>query len=156
LVQQLLSTIASGMGQCNVNMEADKMLIPLQYLTKVLGLLVNPSVTEINCTVLDSVNSRKFNNFLLKHTLKNCPKISKIELMNKKAFMHLLGKRDILPVDLFKKSWSDLKSIRSRNDYLSTDDTLKFIQENFPNIESVICPTRDDYYFLIFNISTGS
>jgi hypothetical protein len=130
--------IASSIHQYNDNMEANKLLIPMPQLTKVLSLLVNSSVTEINCSAFGKKSdemSRKFNHFLLKHTLKNCPKINKVKLLSKKPFFHLLGKLEILPVELFKKSWNDVKSIKSHTEYLCTDDTLKFIQENFPNIE---------------------
>jgi hypothetical protein len=139
VVQQFLSLIASGTSQFNVNLDADQLIIPLPHLTEVLSLLVNPSVTELDCTVFDSSSSnRKFNNFLVKHALQNCPNIRKIELRNQlcatfKPHQH----RDTLPVECFKRSWNNLTSIKSRDDFICNEDTLKFIQENFPNIESV-------------------
>jgi hypothetical protein len=73
LVQQLLSVIASDEMLLNSFTET-------QSVQNLLSLLVNPSVTELNCAVLDSNTSYgNFNDFLLKHALKNCPKISKIE-----------------------------------------------------------------------------
>jgi hypothetical protein len=118
VVQHFLTMIASGTGTRNINMEADKMLIPLTHLKKVLALLVNPSVTEINCTLFDNIraNSQKFNNFLLKHSLENCPKISKIDFMNSKPSNKFDTKRNVLPIERFKKSWNDLKSIKTNCD----------------------------------------
>jgi hypothetical protein len=129
-VQQVLSVIA----------KERLLFIPFAeaHLTKVLGLLVNPSVTELNCTAFDHnvTVSREVNNFLVKHALKNCPNITKIELRHEKPLVSRQN-RDTLPVECFKASWNNLKSIKSHNDYICNDDTLKFIQENFPNIESV-------------------
>jgi len=135
LVQQLLSMIILETNQLII--DSDKMLnIPLSHLTKVLGLLVNTSVTELDCTVFDSSSdSHNFNNFLLEHALKNCPQISKIELMNSGKLFN--RKQNILPVAHFKKSWSDLKIIKS-HDYICNEKALKLIQQSFPNIESVI------------------
>jgi hypothetical protein len=122
-VQQLLSVIASD----------KKLLIPFteaQLVQKLLGLLVNSSVTELNCAVLDNPRAGNFSDFLLKHALKKCPKISKIELMNR--YYH----ERMLPVERFKLSWNNLKSIKSRG-YFCNEDTFQLILENFPNIESV-------------------
>jgi hypothetical protein len=130
--------IASGIYQFKVNAKSlDKMLIPFPLLTKVLSLLLNSSVTELDCTVFDSYYSQNFSNFLFKHALSNCPKINKITLMDEKLLMLDNRSHDILPVELFKGSWNNLRSIHSRQWYLCTDHTLKFIQENYPNIESV-------------------
>jgi hypothetical protein len=126
LVQQLLSVIAS-----------DEMLLisftKAQSVQKLLGLLVNSSVTELDCSVLDSnPQAGNFSDFLLNHALKNCPKISKIELKNHYRYNH----EQMLPVERFKLSWNNLQSIKSF-DYICNEKTLKLIQENFPNIESV-------------------
>jgi hypothetical protein len=127
LVQQLLSVIASD----------KKLLIPFteaRSIKVLLGLLVNPSVTELDCAVLDSnPQAGNFSDFLLKHALKNCPKISKIELTNHYRYNH----EQMLPVERFKLSWNNLQSINSF-DYMCNEKTVKLIQENFPNIESVI------------------
>jgi hypothetical protein len=99
-----------------------------------LSLLVNPSVIELNCAVLDSNTSYgTFNDFLLKHALKNCPKISKIKLTNRH---YRYNHEHMLPVERFKLSWNNLKSIKSRS-YICNEKTFKFILENFPDIESV-------------------
>jgi hypothetical protein len=136
LVQQLLSMIVLDTNKLKV-VESDKVLnITLSHLTKVLGLLVNTSVTELDCTVFDSSsNSHNFNNFLLEHALKNCPQISKIELMNSGKLFN--RKQNILPVAHFKKSWTDLKIIKS-HDYICNEKALKLIQESIPNIEYVL------------------
>lgn len=141
-MQQFLSMIASGMGICNADMDAKKMLIPLPHLSKVLKQLLNPYVTELDCTLFDEVlcNAKKYNNLLLKHALKNCPKISKIYVANPKPSVYMLADQvtDPLPVELFKQSWNNLKSINSsRRDYICDENTLKLIQESCPNIESV-------------------
>jgi hypothetical protein len=131
-VQQILSTIASGIDIYDEEETDAKSLIPLTQLNKVLSLLVNPSVTELDCTVFDIIfsdDNRKFNNLLLKHALKNCPKISKI------VFFKSFDCYKELPVKHFKQSWNNLISIKT--DYVCNEDTLKLIKENFPNIESV-------------------
>jgi hypothetical protein len=129
------------MRQFNVPVEAK--------LIRLLDLLVNPSVTELNCTVFDSsfFRSRKFNNFLLVHALKNCPKISKIEFRNKQFRSSDLVKKKIdkLPIKCFKNSWNNLTSIKCQKDFIVNDNTLKLILENFPNIESVC--SKDSYKF---------
>jgi hypothetical protein len=136
LVQQFLSIIASrrslpwefGMGG------VDQMLIPEEHLIKMLGLLVNPSITELDCTIFNEHrNLRKVNNFLLEHSLKNCPNILKIKFENN--FKYPLFSE--LPIECFKKSWFNLRSIniRSCRTLFSNEDTLKFIQENFPNMK---------------------
>jgi hypothetical protein len=133
VVQQFLSTIASGMGEFVKNFDADKMLIPLPHMAKVLTLLMNSCVTELDCTVFDHFTGvHKFNNLLLEHSLKNCPAMSKIKFKNKDSTEF----PDILPVEQFKKSWNDLKSLKSQ-DFICNEQTLEFIQENFPDIESV-------------------
>lgn len=142
VVQQFLSMIASGMGISNADMDAKKMLIPLPHLSEVLKQLLNPYVTELDCTLFDKVtcNAKKYNNLLLKHALKNCPKISKIYVANPKSAVYLPPEQvtDQLPVERFKQSWDNLKSINiSRHDYICDENTLKLIQENCPNIESV-------------------
>jgi len=145
VVQQFLPMISSGMAQLNINKEVDK----VPHLTKVLSLLLNPYVTELNCKLFNRISSYSllFNNFLLRHTLKNCPNISKIELSTHRERptpfrVNTELDQEILPVELFKKSWNNLKSIKSQNDYHCNEDTLKFILENFPNIESVIWFSR--------------
>jgi hypothetical protein len=126
-VQQILSVIASD----------EKLLIPFtkaRSIKVLLGLLVNPSVTELDCAVLDSnPQAGNFSDFLLKHALKNCPKISKIELTNPNRY----NPEQMLPVECFILSWNNLQSINSF-DYICDEKTVKLIQENFPNIESVI------------------
>jgi hypothetical protein len=72
--------IASSLLPWRISGDVSKFLIPEEHLIKVLGLLVNPSVIELDCTVFDGGHSRKINNFLLRHSLKNCPNISKIKL----------------------------------------------------------------------------
>jgi hypothetical protein len=140
VVQLFLSMISCGMNQYFINKDAEKLLVPFALLKKVLSLLVNSSVTEINCRSLDDSGTiKKFHNFLLRHTLKNCPKISKIELRCESNLTHLtICEPEFLPVERFKNSWADLRSIKSRNEYICSVDTLKYIQENFPNIESVL------------------
>jgi hypothetical protein len=131
-VQQILSVIASD----------EKLLIlftEARSIKKLLGLLVNPSVTELDCAVLDSnPQAGNFSDFLLKHALKNCPKISKIELINSSNSFKLNKKRASLPVLRLKRSWTDLICIKSHNGYTCNEKTLKLILENFPKIESVI------------------
>jgi hypothetical protein len=132
LVQQILSVIASD----------KKLLIPFteaRSIKVLLSLLVNSSVTELNCAVLDRNTSYgNFNDFLLKHALKNCPKISKIELTNPyKVYNYDYVQEYMLPVESLKMSWNNLRSIKIV-DYICNEKTLKLIQENYPNIESVI------------------
>jgi hypothetical protein len=135
LVQKLLSVTVLDTNQLNED-DSDEMLsIPLSHLTKVLGLLVNQSVTELDCTAFLS-KVHNFNSFLLEHALKNCPKISKISLMNSGKLFN--KKQNILPVAHFKKSWSNLTIIISHDNYICNEKALKLIQESFPNIESVI------------------
>lgn len=140
VVQQFLSMIASGLGRNNARMDPDKMLIPLSLLPKMLKLLLNPFITELDCTAFDNILSDKckISKILLKHALKNCPKISKINCFNING-KKLRGQRitDLLPIELFKQSWSNLKSITSICGYSCNEDTFKLIRENFPNIESV-------------------
>jgi len=139
MVVRFLSMIAASN-----NDEADKMLIPFRHLTKVLGLLVNPSITELDCTAFDgSSGTRKINNFLLEHALKHCLKIRKIKLLNSNSF-RMTSKRDQLPVKRFKSSWSNLTIIKSHNDYMCNEKTLKLIRENFPNIELVSLSIEDE------------
>jgi hypothetical protein len=115
---------------------------------------VNPNVIELNCTVFDcSSDRRAFNNLLLKHALKNCPKIRKIELMNSSNSFKLNKKRVSLPVQRLKRSWTDLVCIKSHNGFTCNEKTLKLILENFPNIESVIplfymCSGTIIFYFM--------
>jgi predicted lipase len=132
--------ITSGIYQYNVNGDTKNLLIPFALMKKVLSLLVNSSVTEINCRAFaDNSTNKKIHNFLLQHTLKNCPKLSKIELRCERKLTSLTFREpEFLPVERFKNSWADLKSIKSRNEYICSVDTLKYIQENFPSIESVI------------------
>jgi hypothetical protein len=127
VVQQFLSMLA--LDKFDFKKEVDKMLIPLAHLTKVLGLLVNPTVTEIHCASFVSIGgNRKFNNFLLKHALENCPKISNIEY---------LSKSNSCSVERLKKSWDNLKSIKSE-DLICKEITLKLIKKKIPNLESVV------------------
>jgi hypothetical protein len=150
VVQNLWSMIASGIGKFNIDMNKVE-LVPLPDLTKVLRLLLNPNVTEFNCTVFDSIEfeSPKFNNFLLKHALENCPKISKIALLNKSGIRIPFKKQQfLLPIERFQQSWNNLLSIQTSQEddhgsYSCTDDfcnehTLEVIQQNFPNIELVL------------------
>jgi hypothetical protein len=133
VVQKFLSTLSSG----TKDKDEDKMLIPLQYVYQFLRLLVNPSVTEINCSGFDCYkSSRNVHNFLLRHALENCPKISKVTFMDK-GLCRYPKSGEILPVERFKRSWNNLTSIKTHNDLICKEDTLKFIQQNFPNIESV-------------------
>jgi len=143
MVQQLLSEFASFASS-----KKDACLHP--YLTKEeLGLLVNPSVTELNCLLFNSISKGPiFSNFLLDHALENCPKITKIELLNR--WRRCDRKTiDTLPVQLFKYRWNNLKSLKCYNDFIVYDNTLRFIQENFPNIESVLL-FKKKMYLLIF------
>jgi hypothetical protein len=131
LVQQILSVIASDKKLLNSFTEA-------RLVQNLLSLLVNPSVTELNCSVLDS-NPRagNFSDFLLKHAMKNCPKISKIELTNPyKLYNYDNVQEYMLPVESLKMSWNNLRSIKLV-DYICNEKTVKLIQENFPNMESV-------------------
>jgi hypothetical protein len=120
------------------------MLIPaLPHLTKVLSLLVNPSVTELDCTVYDgSFSYAKINNLLMKHALQNCPNIRKINFGRVEDDIREYQKR--MPIERLKKSWNNLKSIKTEG-YYYEEDTLKFIQENFPNIESDCLDCPRDY-----------
>jgi hypothetical protein len=132
LVQQLLPSIVLV-----INRRAeDKVRIPLIHLTQLLGQLVNPSVTELDCTLFDysRANSRALKSELLANAVENCPNISKIKL----ARTDLLSWNNsfMIPVERLKKSWDNLKSINTAfNQYKCTEDNLKFIQENIPNIE---------------------
>jgi hypothetical protein len=150
LVQKLLPLIIPDLT--NLRREAQKKFI--HPLTKVLGLLVNPSVTELDCyELLDCKLDiyQELNSFLVEHALNNCPDIRKITLMAWEQH----EQKHILPVCRLKKSWNNLKSINVG--YLSltcNEDTLKLIQENFPNIESVFrlnCSRRQNYFLLFFN-----
>jgi N-acetylglutamate synthase-like GNAT family acetyltransferase len=140
LVQRFLSMISSGIYQYNVNRDTENLLVPFALMKKVPSLLVNSSVTEINCRAFaDNSTNKNIHNFLLQHALKNCPVLSKIELRCERKLTSLtIREPEFLPVERFKNSWADLKSIKSRNEYICSVDTLKYIQENFPNIESVI------------------
>jgi hypothetical protein len=147
--------IASAFGKFNIDMKKVD-LVPLPDLTKVLRLLLNPNVTEFNCTVFDSIEfeSPKFNNFLLNHALVNCPKMSKIELNNRSGRRVPFKKPQFLfPIERFKQSWNNLLSIQTSQEddhgnYICTDDfcnehTLEVIQQNFPNIELVFSYLQD-------------
>ena len=139
VVQKFLHTI-SGMdcGPSNICMEPEDMLIPLKHLTKVLGLLLNPFITELDFTIFDRLPfTPNYIIFLMEYALDNCPKISKIKLMDTLIYT-FYKERNLLPVERFKQSWNNLKSISCHEDYICIDETLKLIQENIPNIESVI------------------
>jgi hypothetical protein len=144
--------IASSMSKIDVLMEGKLM--------RLLDLLVNPYVTELNCAVFNKIRlirTRKFNDFLLVHALKNCPKISRIEFGNKQSLSldMFRQKIDILAIECFKNSWNNLTSIKCQEDFIVDENALKLIQENFPNIELVF--SRDSYkigaiiHFYYFN-----
>jgi hypothetical protein len=139
VVQQFLSMIAIGIHHFSTFAQEEKLLIPMPLLTKVLGQLVNPNVTELNCMLFDNSifeidNScfNKDNDFLAEHALKNCPKISKIGFNHLKPLM-VGGKPQELPVELLKKSWINLRTIKTTN-FICKENTLKLIQQNFPNL----------------------
>jgi hypothetical protein len=140
VVQKFLCTIASSMVRTPYwNYKRVELLIPKTHLPEFLSLLLNPSVTELDCTAFDIYSgcSPKYNRFLLMHALENCPKISKIEFWKTDSASWSPSSRQAVPVRFFKKSWNNLKSIKTQADYLFNKKSLKFIQENFPNIESV-------------------
>jgi hypothetical protein len=112
-----------------------KLLIPLPHLRKFMALLMNPTVTEINLARFMTIDGdRYFNHFLLNYVLKNCPNISRVEFSD--ILRCYNNKPHMLPVERFKRSWSDLKSIITK-DYICKVKTFRLIQQQFPNLESV-------------------
>jgi hypothetical protein len=131
VVQRFFSMLALEIYE-----EEDKLLIPLPLLSKFLCLLVNSTVTEINCASFITMGGNlHYNNFLLEHALKNCPKISKIEFLGT-SLTCSTNNSHVLPVERLKKSWSNLKSIKTP-DLICDENTFKLILDNFPSIESV-------------------
>jgi hypothetical protein len=157
VVQKFLSMIAASIVPGYLYNKEVELLVPVPHLAKVLKLLVNPSVTELDCTAFDKYSDgrRTFNKVLLLHALKNCPRISKIEFRN----IDTWNPANIsLGVWHFKKSWDNLKSIKTQADYLFDEDSLKFIQENIQNIESVSLNSlllKRQHFFNIFINSQG-
>jgi len=113
--------------------DQEKMFIPLPLLTKVFGVLVNPSVTELNCIAFVRDSEQCFNNFLLEHALENCPQIRKISLENNDKLFEKKHNNN-LPVELFIKSWRNLTYIKAHT-FICNEKALKLIQKSFPNIE---------------------
>jgi hypothetical protein len=118
----------------NMYQEKNQLLIPLPHLIELLTQLLNPSVTQLDLTLFRRIsNANKI--LLLNHALKKCPKIGKIKLMEFNCYNY--GELQILlPAEVFHKSWNNLKVVNcTADDYIAPAETLKFIQENMPNIE---------------------
>jgi hypothetical protein len=132
VVQQFLPMLAFERNE-----KKGIMLIHWSHLTKVLAVLVNPMVTEINCASFQTtVGVLTYNDFLVEHALKNCPKISKIKFLSRPSRFACKNPLIVLPAERLKKSWSNLTSINASG-YFCDENTLKLMLDNFPSIESV-------------------
>jgi hypothetical protein len=125
-----------------ISLKADllKLHIPHVYLRPFLQLLLNPQMTQLDCTKFDiKRNSLKLHDFLLEHALNNCPNITKVKLLftrSKKCWpYHPQKDRGSLPLERFKQSWKQLAHISADRSFSITDQCLQYIHENFPNME---------------------